>query len=185
MNTLEKDLKNTADKVGKLLGLDSSMKVGGMNINSSKDFIDYCIKSRQEEGTFKSELELIDMVGANESFYAEMGTNINIGMTSLKEVITNTPDELEFINDDKGNLCFTKIKKLKKNYSMTFKTDNRNFENRVLTKEFILWEWEYNFNGLSFFLNPHEIEMFDDYIPFPDLVNNNINFLNPRYETAK
>ena len=169
--------------LAKMLGLNSSIKIGGRYIHADETLIDAFEKDRDERTTSdKSELEIIDMVSANESFYAEMGRNINIGMTSLKEVITNTPNELKFINDDKGNLCSTKIEKLKKDYSVTFQSDNRHFENRILTKEFILWEWEYNFNGLYWYVKPNEIQMFDDYVPFPDLVNNSIHFLDPRYK---
>ena len=132
--------------------------------------------SNKDKGDLVSWDEIIDKILNNEQFFIEMShpagddREINIGMTSLKEVITNTSDELKFISDDKGNLCHTHIKKQKSDYLMSFSSDSHGvkFKDRKVSKKYLFWEWEYNLNGLSVFLNPDKIEMFPDYVSFPE-----------------
>ena len=155
---------------------------GGVSNIVPKEVADNMLKDMEVSGKPINPKDISDvvkdMVSKNKSFSIETGSQ-TISMNGVLRVITNTKNKLSWDYDateGDTNMTITKTReghlKYKQKDVKTGKVVEKRFLRKKATKWF-LWDREFSLNGLFIYLEKRKqkMEMFPDYVCFPDLQN--------------
>ena len=167
---------NNLDETYKSLGL-SKWRFNGQWVYTDQKVKDsfmnsYVLKTLP---TSEGRDHILDCIKNNKTFLMSLDDRISVGMTEINVVETNLANRLVFtITDDVGSGKMTINKRSPRSYKVKYLdfTDPRIKWSKVFDrKNTVLWEYEYNLNGLFWFLTNRgqKIEMFPDFVPFPEL----------------
>ena len=169
------EVMNMQDLIKKL-GLEP-VNVNGMKMfvppkekdSIKKSFLKEHNAKRISPETFKKTFS--DGVENNKPFVIDFG-DFTLGKVSIVSLDKNTKTEIScVINDTFADAKFKIKKRSNGKYKIIIKdlSDNDRQRTMYLTKKELLWEFEYNLNGLCCYLEnkDEKIQMFPDYEPFP------------------
>ena len=174
-NNMNNEVMNIQDLV-KQLGLEP-INLNGIKMfvpPSEKDSIEKSLKNKNNAKKISpKKLKKIfsDGVENNKSFVLDCG-DFTLGKVSIVSLDKNTKTEISCVINDKFADAEFKIKKRSNGkYKIIIKDLNENGKKQIsyMTRKELLWEFEYNLNGLCCYLGnkDEKIQMFPDYEPFP------------------